>query len=521
MIYVPHMNRCIGLGMLAVLPVGVAPFASAQDAPAIVRQAATAPAVTRADMARSFLYFEQALQRSHPDAETLEAISRSFDGLTGRFFMGDFSGSIAELTRLTRRLESPSQADVALVCRVADALKVEVDPPVCDRHASVTARIGAIYSVKMPDGERVDVSVRLVNTGSDQAIDRTISLDRCLTRELLASVTIDLDKESAAPGSWSVRIGAPNGASEIAGEREVGRLSVLPRGTLAARKTEFLDALDRAAAREGAKVDAIAAARSRAGVLADRPSAARSAEFLFDPTQLVRELESEVRTIESGANPYEDRRGDWWREVSVGDGKISVPMRTYAPPRAAGGRNQDPMPLVIALHGAGGDENMFMDAYGCGEIKRLADRHGFVVASPSAVRGATPAGFDAVLAAMESNYSIDRSRVYVVGHSMGAMGAANLAISRGNRIAAVACFAGGPMRIRAGRPAPSAPILVMAGGSDSIIPPARLKPMAERACAAGDSVEYREVPGLGHTLVVGARLGEAVEWLLGHRIDVR
>lgn len=41
-----------------------------------------------------------------------------------------------------------------------------------------------------------------------------------------------------------------------------------------------------------------------------------------------------------------------------------------------------PRPLLVVLHGAGGDENMFPEAYGAGIIKRIAEKHGLLVASP-------------------------------------------------------------------------------------------------------------------------------------------
>ncbi|MCW8137759.1 MAG: alpha/beta fold hydrolase [Planctomycetota bacterium] len=57
-----------------------------------------------------------------------------------------------------------------------------------------------------------------------------------------------------------------------------------------------------------------------------------------------------------------------------------------------------------------------------------------------------PVGFDAVVAAVAREHSVDRLRVYVVGHSMGGGLAADLARTRADVVAAVACFsaAAGP-----------------------------------------------------------------------------
>ena len=51
----------------------------------------------------------------------------------------------------------------------------------------------------------------------------------------------------------------------------------------------------------------------------------------------------------------------------------------YGPRGAAKGK---PLPLVIALHGAGGSENMFFDAYGNGKIVDLCRKRGWLLVAP-------------------------------------------------------------------------------------------------------------------------------------------
>ena len=114
-----------------------------------------------------------------------------------------------------------------------------------------------------------------------------------------------------------------------------------------------------------------------------------------------------------------EHRGDQWLRLRIGPRthtvRLLVPEELTAP--AA--------PLVFALHGTGGSENMFFDAYGHGAIVRACAERGWVLVSPrQGLGGSTP---DAWVDALAARYPIDRARVYFVGHSLGAMQAARAA----------------------------------------------------------------------------------------------
>lgn len=258
----------------------------------------------------------------------------------------------------------------------------------------------------------------------------------------------------------------------------------------------------------GALQQAHAAASARAGLLTDVASTSRSIELFIQPRAHAAAVTREVDALRAGRNPYAGRSGDWWREIVVSADK-RVPVRLIAPPSAvrAGVR----APLIVALHGAGGDENMFVDAYGAGVISRLADSLGALIVSPLA-NGFTAAAFDSVVAVVQREYAVDSTRVYVVGHSMGAGITAMLANTRGARLAAVAAVAGGAPITAADAP----PALFIAGGVDPVIPAARVKAAAEATRAAGRTMEYRELPSEGHTLIVGRVLPDAIAWLFTH-----
>lgn len=251
-----------------------------------------------------------------------------------------------------------------------------------------------------------------------------------------------------------------------------------------------------------------AAATARAGLLTDVASTSRSIELFIQPRAHAAAVTREVEALRAGRNPYAGRSGDWWREIVV-SAERRVPVRLIAPPSVV--RPGVRAPLIVALHGAGGDENMFVDAYGAGVITRLADSLGALVLSPLAT-GFTAAAFDSVVAVVRREYAVDSTRVYVVGHSMGAGIAAMLANTRGARLAAVAAVAGGAPITAADAP----PALFIAGGVDPVIPAARVNAAAEATRAAGRPMAYRVLPSEGHTLLVGRVLPDVIAWLFTH-----
>jgi poly(3-hydroxybutyrate) depolymerase len=190
-----------------------------------------------------------------------------------------------------------------------------------------------------------------------------------------------------------------------------------------------------------------------------------------------------------------------------------MPARVYAPERAlADGK---PLPLLIALHGAGVDENAFMDGYGGGEIKRLADKHGFIVVSPSTYWCTpNPAALKGIIDALTFDYPIDRSRVYLLGHSLGAIAAATMAQGDPDDVAAVALLAAKDFQPPARR---FPPTLLIAAQLDPVFDPLELEAAAKRAQAAHLPVEFEMMKDYGHCNMAAAALPRTVEWLLAHQ----
>jgi pimeloyl-ACP methyl ester carboxylesterase len=193
-------------------------------------------------------------------------------------------------------------------------------------------------------------------------------------------------------------------------------------------------------------------------------------------------------------------------------GADTIPYRLFVPIGVRGRR-----PLLVAFHGAGGNENMFALAYGTGMLLRLAQERGMIVAMPltNAFLRDGPTRFDAVVSAAIAAAPVDTSRIFVLGHSLGGIVAGQLATSRGSRVRAVACIAspcGGPADASGIPGARRAPSLVMAAENDLLIPLPRVQAGVAAAEATGRVIEVQKIAGQGHTLVVPTALPIVMEW---------
>jgi dienelactone hydrolase len=429
--------------------------------------AASAQEVSRADLGRAYLRVDRAY-REHPPADPRPA-NEVLDYVVRDFLRGRFEAVLARLDDATAKLRPDGARP--------PGVRVRAEPRVSRPGAPARAAVTALY----PDAREWVLRVRS-ETG--------------VVWRAEVKPPADLDLPSDLPeGAYVLELAEPDGP---AWEMDRWYVSALDLDAIRTRNAARLAHLSTPA-------HAVAACRARNDLVRAERSETSSVRFLADPVELAHAVTAEVFWLEAfGGSPYRELPGDYWRTVPA-DG-TEIPMRVYAP---AAARERAPLPLLIALHGAGGDETMFFLGYGAGRIKELADEHGFVVVTPTTYLAANPKFLDAILDAIGSDYRIDPRRVYVLGHSLGAMAAARLA--ERPEIAAAVCLAGGVVASDK-----AAPTLVWAAERDPIIPAARLREGFERARAAGAPVEFRVAPGLGHTFLVTAVLPDVVAWLLRH-----
>jgi predicted peptidase len=183
------------------------------------------------------------------------------------------------------------------------------------------------------------------------------------------------------------------------------------------------------------------------------------------------------------------------------------------------------MPLIIALHGLGATEDSFFESYGR-KMPELAEQHGYIVAAPlgyrvdgaygvSLVPSTEPAVKRArefseqdvlqVLEIVRQQYKVDPSRVYLMGHSMGAIGTWALAAKYPDRWTALGVFSGFGAANTA-RTIGSIPEFVVHGDADPTVPVGGSRLMVAALKAVGADAVYIEVPGGNHMNVVEPNL---------------
>ncbi|MGY1724378.1 phospholipase [Blastococcus sp. SYSU DS0533] len=174
-----------------------------------------------------------------------------------------------------------------------------------------------------------------------------------------------------------------------------------------------------------------------------------------------------------------------------------------------------PLPLVVSLHGAGGDA-----AAGLALLRPAADERGLVVLAPAsggATWDAVAGGYgpdaahvDRAMVEVFGSVPVDAGRIAVAGFSDGASYALGLGLANGLLFGRVVAFSPGfvPPASRSGNPA----VFVSHGVDDEVLPIDRTSHRIVPALQDdGYDVTYQEFPG-AHTVpeeVVRA----AVDWL--------
>jgi poly(3-hydroxybutyrate) depolymerase len=166
--------------------------------------------------------------------------------------------------------------------------------------------------------------------------------------------------------------------------------------------------------------------------------------------------------------------GDQRRHYHFAPTGQQMPLRVFVPPTWDG---KTSLPIILMLHGAGANENTYLDQAD-GLLPKLAAQHGYIVVSPigfsplgaygnplrlPAVFGENAAAAsqraavtpqrrrELALSELEAmtalelvteEYGADRSRTFLVGHSMGSGGAWHLAARFPERWRAVAPMSG-------------------------------------------------------------------------------
>lgn len=464
---------------------------------------------TRATFYRLFGEVQSALAARGPvaDAKEFERINREYDAAIFLYLQGRKELDVVKLKTLIDSVlvPPPSPAEVAARC-----LQVELDPPVyiLSKPVKPTAHVTTMVPLTWTGDKPLELKLR-ARPASGAALESAAFTIAPSAEPVLVDVKVDLPApgEGSACGVWTVELAGPF-------ERtiEVASWPVVPRSLdavrteneakLAALKTDntFLQEAQRTFA-------------ARNALLTDQPSPKRPREFLLDPCRRMAELDVEIQALAAGKDAYKRLKGDNWRVIRLTE-KKQMPVRIFAPEAAAKG---DYVPLVIALHAQGMDENYFFEVSGGGKLPIAAEGMGFLLAVPGIDFKFEVSEFDALVNALGDDYQIDPKRIYVLGHSVGGAQAAEIARLRGDRVAAMGGIGGGDLS-SGGKPSPG---LIMAGGVDPIQTVEQLQKKTQKAQErfGGVGIAFQTIDHYGCYLMLEPGIEILMPWLLEHKLE--
>ncbi len=254
----------------------------------------------------------------------------------------------------------------------------------------------------------------------------------------------------------------------------------------------------------------------------------RIARGAFDIAKEIADAEAVVAAAKAGKDPFAARTGDFKRHYLLKAAGEIMPYRLYVPTTYNPGR---PHPLVVALHGLGGTEDsMFGQNYG---LVPQAERRSYIVVAPLGYRvdggygvaPGAPANRRAqlseqdvmeVLQRVRQQYTIDENRIYLMGHSLGAIGTWRLAANYPNIWAALGPIAGNgnPATMERMRHIPQ---IVVHGDADNVVSVNGSRAMVAELNKLGGEVKYIEVPGGGHSDIAGPNIPAILDFFDTHR----
>ena len=425
--------------------------------------------------------------------------------------------------------------------QIATVLDVRLPAKLYEPGAAVNARLSSIWDRPERFSTHFMVGLQLVgpdgkNIGTPATAHLSTTPKVGQVKEMPLTIPAD-----AAPGRYVVRytLGAHHHDGAKSEPALVAERSFFVIPGLGDRLTKMEAAIAKVAepANESGKV-ALSTVRwyddvYRKGQKADVPGAysdhplfmiaqLQTSGFAQERMQFDRELglaETLAKKLaEGGADPFAGLDGDMRLAYTSPVDSERVPFRVYVP---SGVDLAKPLPLVVALHGAGGDENAFMERYQ-GLFKKEAQARGYLAVSVNGrgpytgYRGAAEKDVLDVTDLVQKVWKVDADRVYLMGHSMGGMGTVQVGFDHAERFAALAPIAGFGQASQLAK-APAMPIFIAQGSNDALVPVEGARAFHQAANTAGREVEYVEKEGTDHLLIVDQVMAGVFDFFDAHR----
>jgi pimeloyl-ACP methyl ester carboxylesterase len=225
-----------------------------------------------------------------------------------------------------------------------------------------------------------------------------------------------------------------------------------------------------------------------------------SPETFYPLLRLLQLAERIAAGWERGMSGWHAAPGDYWMATLHRERKIA--FRLFIPSQFRPNRR---IPLVVALHGAGGNEHLFFEGYGLGIVLKEAEKRGWAVIAPRAEAGLVHIG--GALEAAQQLLPIDSAHIYLMGHSMGGSHSFAAIAQFPDRFRAVAIFAGAgqPTQVPADLP------ILMAVGEQEL---SMLKNTVESAYRRLQglnlkTLDYKKYDGCDHLMIVREAIPDA------------
>jgi predicted esterase len=402
---------------------------------------------------------------------------------------------------------------------LSSALTMKFDRAMLEPGQTVEVKFGQIYALDENFAGKLAGSLALMKLTGEERLKELKTLDGVEPDFIAHPLTAQITVPEIATGNYRVML-----KLQVDGGDPVTRTATvhIERG-LGAQVQAAKARMTRLEARLKADhKDALAATLPSAQYRLSLYDLANAGEIGFERIDFqseVQEAIAMIEALETGRDPFASRRGDFRKAYLSKVDHTFQPYRVFVPSSYDGSKA---FPLVIALHGMGGDENSYFDGYDRGAFTREAQKHGYIVACPKGRKPASMYRGDAekdvldVLAEMLRDYRIDADRVYLTGHSMGGFGTWSVSMNHPEVFAAIAPISGGVLNPAGVSKIAHVPELIVHGDADKTVSVENSRAVVAMGKKLGIEMKYIEVPGGSHVDVVAPHFKEVFDWFDMH-----
>lgn len=233
--------------------------------------------------------------------------------------------------------------------------------------------------------------------------------------------------------------------------------------------------------------------------LAFHEGASSTSPVIDNMRRALQQAEAAIARIDAGKAPYDGVTGELRRSfLSAADPKQRYVYRMFVPSAYF---KKESTPLILFLHGGGGNEDYWPDMQD-GYILKALETRGYMALMPkwhSRNYGDDwPKDMMQLVELARKEYpQIDPKRIYVTGISMGGHGTYVMTTTYPDYFAAGCCVSG-TGKVELAAKLKTTPLLILQGGSDTVVPPAGAKAVDAELQKLGYARSLHIFPTWGH-----------------------